>query len=106
MKIKCCKTNLLAVQDTMDILKGRWKVQIIAALCYDKMRFSDLQKEIEGISAKMLSSELKDLEINQLMSTCCDSGQCSKENCMRLRKQTSNLYLDGCSSKIVFEDYL
>ncbi|WP_246022233.1 winged helix-turn-helix transcriptional regulator [Epilithonimonas xixisoli] len=68
MKIKCCKTNLLAVQDTMDILKGRWKVQIIAALCYNKMRFSDLQKEIAGVSAKMLSSELKDLEINQLVS--------------------------------------
>ena len=72
MKIKCCKTNLLAVQDTMDILKGRWKVQIIAALCYDKMRFSDLQKEIEGISAKMLSSELKDLEINQLVTPTRD----------------------------------
>ncbi|SHK35242.1 winged helix-turn-helix transcriptional regulator [Epilithonimonas mollis] len=68
MKIKCCKTNLLAVQDTMDILKGRWKVQIIAALCYNKMRFSDFQKEIEGISAKMLSSELKDLEVNQLLT--------------------------------------
>lgn len=67
MKIKCCKTNMLAVHDTMDVLKGRWKVHIIAALCYNKMRFSDLQKEIEGISAKMLSSELKDLEINQLL---------------------------------------
>ena len=67
MKIKCCKTNMMAVQDTMDVLKGRWKMQIIAALCYDKMRFSDLQKEIEGISAKMLSSELKDLEVNQLL---------------------------------------
>ncbi len=67
MKIKCPKSNLAAVQDTMDILKGRWKIAIIAALCYDKMRFSDLQKEIEGVSAKMLSSELKDLEINQLV---------------------------------------
>ncbi len=68
MKIKCCKTNMLAVQDTMDVLKGRWKIHIIAALCYDRLRFSDLQKEISGISAKMLSSELKDLEINQLVT--------------------------------------
>lgn len=58
---------MMAVQDTMDVLKGRWKIHIIAALCYDKLRFSDIQKEIEGISAKMLSSELKDLEINQLV---------------------------------------
>ena len=75
MKIKCCKTNLLAVQDTMDILKGRWKVQIIAALCYDKMRFSDLQKEIAGVSSKMLSRELKDLEINQLVTRTVLSTQ-------------------------------
>lgn len=75
MKIKCSKSNLLAVQDTMDILKGRWKIFIIAALCYDKMRFSDLQKEIEGISAKMLSSELKDLEINQLVNRTVVSTQ-------------------------------
>ena len=67
MKIKCCKTNMMAVQDTMDVLKGSWKIHIIAALCYSKMRFSDLHKEIEGISAKMLSSELKDLELNQLV---------------------------------------
>ncbi len=58
---------MMAVQDTMDVLKGRWKIHIIAALCYDKLRFSDLQKEIVGISAKMLSSELKDLEINKLV---------------------------------------
>ena len=39
------------------------------------MRFSDLQKEIEGISAKMLSSELKDLEINQLVTRTVLSTQ-------------------------------
>ena len=75
MKIKCCKTNMMAVQDTMDVLKGRWKIHIIAALCYDKLRFSDIQKEIEGISAKMLSSELKDLEINQLITRTVLSTQ-------------------------------
>ncbi|MDP9957738.1 DNA-binding HxlR family transcriptional regulator [Epilithonimonas hungarica] len=75
MKIKCPKSNLAAVQDTMDVLKGRWKIAIIAALCYDKMRFSDLQKEIEGVSAKMLSSELKDLEINQLVKRTVLSKQ-------------------------------
>jgi len=80
MKIKCSKTNMLAVQDTMDVLKGRWKIHIIAALCYDKMRFSDLQKEIEGISSKMLSSELKDLEINKLVTrTVIDTQPISVE---------------------------
>ena len=39
------------------------------------MRFSDLQKEIVGVSAKMLSSELKDLEINQLVTRTVLSTQ-------------------------------
>ncbi len=75
MGSKCPKANMIGVQDTMDILKGRWKIHIIAALCYDKMRFSDLQKEVEGVSAKMLSSELKDLEMNQLITRTVLSTQ-------------------------------
>lgn len=32
------------------------------------MRFMDLLREVEGIAAKMLSKELQDLEMNQLVS--------------------------------------
>ncbi len=73
--MKCPKSRMMGVQDTMDILRGRWKIAIIAALCYEKMRFSDLMKEIEGVSAKMLSSELKDLEVNQLVKRTVLSTQ-------------------------------
>ncbi len=36
-------------------------------LCYEPMRFSELLKEVKGISGKMLSRELKDLEMNKLV---------------------------------------
>lgn len=55
----------MAIHDTMDVLSGKWKISILASLCYHgKRRFSDLFNDVKGISNKMLSKELKDLEIN------------------------------------------
>lgn len=59
---------LMAVADAMDILSGKWKVSIIGSLRFGKRRFKDLQRDIGGITAKMLSKELRDLEMNELVS--------------------------------------
>ena len=57
-----------AVQDSMDALSGKWKVAIITSICcYGKRRFSDILNDVEGISNRMLSKELKELEMNQLV---------------------------------------
>lgn len=66
-KKECAKT-IMAIHDVMDILSGKWKVSIIACLCYQKRRYTDLLREINGISGKMLSRELKELEMNQLIT--------------------------------------
>ncbi|KOS05745.1 HxlR family transcriptional regulator [Flavobacterium akiainvivens] len=65
--LKDCSQNILAIGDTMDVLSGRWKMSIIACLCYQPMRYSELLKQVQGISGKMLSRELKDLEMNELI---------------------------------------
>ncbi len=64
-----CPKELLAIKDTMDVLSGKWKIQIIATLInYDRaLRFMDLLRLVDGIAAKMLSKELQDLEINLLV---------------------------------------
>lgn len=62
-----CANKIKAIHDTMDVLSGKWKISIIACLCYEPMRFSELLKEVKGISGKMLSRELKDLEMNKLI---------------------------------------
>jgi DNA-binding HxlR family transcriptional regulator len=50
------------------VLNGKWKIAIITSICcYGKRRFSDILNDIEGISNRMLSKELKELEINQLV---------------------------------------
>jgi DNA-binding HxlR family transcriptional regulator len=52
----------------MDVLNGKWKIPIISSICYyNKRRFSDILGDIDGISNKMLSKELKELEINKLI---------------------------------------
>jgi len=66
--IKDCGQTILAIHDVMDLLNGKWKVSIIACLCFEKMRYSDLLREVRGISGKMLSRELKELEMNQLIT--------------------------------------
>ncbi|AOC97206.1 MULTISPECIES: winged helix-turn-helix transcriptional regulator [Flavobacterium] len=65
---KSCNQHIMAVHDAMYILNGRWKISIIASLCFNTLRFTDLLREVEGISGKMLSRELKNLEENQLVT--------------------------------------
>ena len=62
---KECGKTIMAIHDVMDLLNGKWKVSIIACLCYEKMRYSDLLREIKGISGKMLSRDLKELETSK-----------------------------------------
>jgi DNA-binding HxlR family transcriptional regulator len=62
------KKEIMAVHDAMDVLSGKWKISIISSICYyNKRRFSDILNDVEGISNKMLSKELKELEINRLI---------------------------------------
>ena len=63
------KKNLIAIQDSMDVLSGKWKIPIISSICYyNKRRFSDILHDVVGISNKMLSKELKELEVNKIVN--------------------------------------
>lgn len=61
-----CTKRLLPVKDALDILSGKWKLQIILSLSFGKKRFKQIQREIPGLTPKMLSKELKELEVNEL----------------------------------------
>lgn len=61
--------RLLAMQDAMAVLGGKWKIRLIGTLTFrGKRRFSDLLRDVVGIGAKMLSKELQDLEANQIIT--------------------------------------
>lgn len=63
------KKEIIAVHDAMDVLSGKWKISIISSICYyNKRRFSDILSDVNGISNKILSKELKELEMNKLIT--------------------------------------
>lgn len=64
---QCPRKFILALNDTLNVISGKWKLPIIAALFYQKNRFKDLQENIEKITPRMLSKELKELEINGIV---------------------------------------
>ncbi len=65
---ECSKADLMAVRDAMEVLNGKWKLQILIALFSGKKRFKQIASQIDGISDRMLSVELKHLEENKLIT--------------------------------------
>jgi DNA-binding HxlR family transcriptional regulator len=59
-----CTARLSAVGDALYVIGGKWKLRIIIALSYGNKRFNELQRTVTGISARVLSNELKELEQN------------------------------------------
>lgn len=57
----------MPVRDALDILSGKWKLRITISLSFGNKRFSQMAKQIPGITDKMLSKELRELEMNQLV---------------------------------------
>jgi DNA-binding HxlR family transcriptional regulator len=52
-----CKAEL-----AMKVIQGRWKLLILRELVDGVKRFSDLQRALEGVSQKVLTAQLRDLE--------------------------------------------
>lgn len=69
--IRKVHTPLSAAIDTeacFSLLAGRWKLLILFHLFDGKvLRFSDLEKRITGISQKMLSQQLRQLEADGIV---------------------------------------
>jgi DNA-binding HxlR family transcriptional regulator len=60
----------LAIKTALDMIQGKWTFSIILILMNeDTLRFNELMKVFDGmISARILSNELKRLELNGLIS--------------------------------------
>jgi DNA-binding HxlR family transcriptional regulator len=71
MQETTCEQELIAIRDSLEILGGKWKLRIMRHLnnhITETNTFKKIQREVEGISAKMLSKELQDLETNLLLT--------------------------------------
>lgn len=71
---KECSEALTAVGDALYVIGGKWKLRIIIALSEGHTRFNELQRKLDGISARVLSNELKDLELNNFVTRTVHTG--------------------------------
>jgi DNA-binding HxlR family transcriptional regulator len=62
-----CMGMILPVSDAIQILSGKWKLPILISLQFGNKRFSEIAKDIPKITDRMLSKELRELEMNQLV---------------------------------------
>ncbi|MBE9462135.1 winged helix-turn-helix transcriptional regulator [Dyadobacter subterraneus] len=69
-----CKNVHSAIQDTLYVVNGKWKLLILSILVNEgTKRFGQLAKE-SGISTRILSQQLQELETNQLVGRkVCDT---------------------------------
>ncbi len=61
--------RLLALADAIELLSGKWKIAILRYLYHrGTLRFKDLMEALRGISPRVLSNELQQLEGNLLLT--------------------------------------
>jgi DNA-binding HxlR family transcriptional regulator len=50
------------VQATINVLSGKWKVQILWHLSFAPLRFAEVRKRLRRVSEKVLTDQLRQLE--------------------------------------------
>lgn len=65
--LETCTASLNAVKDALYVLNGKWKLPLIISLQEGPLRFNEIQKSLGEITPKILSKELKDLELNEFV---------------------------------------
>ena len=59
--------ELKALQDTLYFIGGKWRIPVINSICNGNRRFREIERSIPGITTRMLSKELKEMELNKLV---------------------------------------
>jgi DNA-binding HxlR family transcriptional regulator len=55
------------VQATVNLISGKWKVQILWHLSFRPRRFAEIRKKLKTISEKVLTEQLRQLEKDGLV---------------------------------------
>ena len=55
------------VRATVDVLSGKWKVSILWHLSFGSRRFAEIRDLLPGVSEKVLTAQLRDLEANRVV---------------------------------------
>lgn len=55
-------------ESTAKLIGGRWKIVILWYLFQDVKRFSELQRALNGVSQKVLTQQLRDMERDDIVA--------------------------------------
>ncbi len=61
------KNYICSLDYAMSIIKGKWKSVIICHLNRSSTRFLELQRKLPGVSQKVLTENLKELESDKIV---------------------------------------
>lgn len=64
---EACNGAIHAVKDALYVLNGKWKLPLIVSLINGPKRFNEIQRSLGEITPKILSKELRELELNEFV---------------------------------------
>ena len=66
-KVLC--REVLSITDTMDVLRSKWTVEVLTAIVCGNTRFKDIQEAVHGVSEKVLTDRLRQMQEDRLIMT-------------------------------------
>lgn len=66
---EACKISfVMAIKDALNVVSGKWKLAIVCTMLRGPRRFNEMERLLNGLSPRMLARELRELEVNGVVS--------------------------------------
>lgn len=70
----CKRAFVLAIKDAISVVSGKWRLAIVCALLSGPKSFSELERLMGSITPRMLSKELRELELENVVVKCANDS--------------------------------
>ncbi|MBN9336044.1 helix-turn-helix domain-containing protein [Devosia sp.] len=74
----CRRTFVLTIKDALNVVSGKWKLAIVCTLLSGPKGFAEIERLLGTISPRMLTRELRELEVNGVILRQTDPTQATK----------------------------
>ncbi len=64
----CKIAFVMAIKDALNVVSGKWKLAIVCTLLSGPKGFAEIERLLGGISPRMLSRDLRELEVNGVVA--------------------------------------